>query len=309
MTSDVGAGERCWPSAEFTVLREGLERTVSDRPRDLQSVRAEYEAWAASRPLPDGIRIVAAAAPFITPSEWLTMSTERLDGRDGAALLFVHGGGFRVGSVGTGRPLAAWLVAACGVPAINAHYRLAPEYPFPAGLSDVCAAYVALCAVNPGGVIVVGESAGGGLLLSMMLWARDAGLPLPQAGYLISPAVDLSAVAAGTARDPMLDATMLRQMREDYLSPPDAIDDPLISPVHAELGGLPPLLIQFGGAECLAPSIRLLVERLHAADCPVQVEEWPEMFHGWPAFAGDLPEAADALESAARFIRCVLGLS
>lgn len=293
------------PSDSFLRLRERLEQAPA-RPDDLAAARREFDDWAAARPLPATVTAIPAPSPFVAPTEWLVPHSPR----PGLRLLYVHGGGFRVGSVLTGRPIAAALAGLTDIPVLNLHYRLAPEYPFPAALSDVYRAYEALCASpHPARVAVIGDSAGANLVLSTMLWARAVGLPLPAAGYLISPAVDLSESAdaiSSESRDPMLDTGMLRQMRADYLQGTYKAEDPLVSPIWSNLTGLPPMLIQSGAAELLAPSIRVLASRLHAAGTTVHTEEWAHMFHVWPLYAGEFPEADAALTTAAEWLLSVL---
>ena len=197
------------------------------------------------------------------PAHWLTAP-----GADtGRVLLFLHGGGYELGSVRSDGELAARLGRASGMRVLFPEYRLAPEHPFPAAIDDVRAAWRWLRAgqdVSARSIAVAGDSAGGGLAVALLVALRDAGQPLPAAAALMSPTVDLTSSGASMTeradQDPISTPAMLAQFASDYLAGADP-KTPLASPLFAALAGLPPLLIQVGTADLLLSDS----ERLAAA--------------------------------------------
>jgi epsilon-lactone hydrolase len=224
-------------------------------------------------------------------------------------ILYLHGGAFVTGSIGTHRRLMALLARAAQAKVIGLDYRLAPEHRFPAALDDCLAAYQALLAegCEPRHLGLAGDSAGGGLTASTLLLLRQRGLPLPAAAWMLSPALDLS---APVVPEP--------QMRWDYLAPlADQLDglvgaylpagadprDPLVSPLLADPSGLPPLLLHVGGYEALAGQARAFAQKARAAGVDCTLIEAEQLIHVYPAFAGLLPEASVALSQAGAFFQ------
>lgn len=231
---------------------------------------------------------------------------------DAGALLYLHGGAYIAGSTQGYRGLIAEIGKVAGLPAWAPDYRLAPEAPFPAAVDDAVAAYAALLAqgIPASRIVIAGDSAGGGLTLATLVKLKAEGLPLPAAGFLLSPWADLSCSVATmqskAADDPSLDQAGLLQSAAAYLAGQDAAH-PLASPVNADLAGLPPLLVQVGSAEILLGDSLLIADRAGHAGTHVQLEVWPEMIHVWHSFHFMLPEGRQALDAAGSFLRARLG--
>ncbi len=226
-------------------------------------------------------------------------------------LLYFHGGVYVIGSAAATVPLVGGLVRRTGTKAITLEYRLAPEHPYPAAVEDARAAYEGLLAQGfaPAQIALAGESAGAGLAVALLLALRDAGVPLPSCGYLMSPYVDLTlsgeTLAAKRDVDPLLTPDGLRARVPDYLGGADA-SDPLISPIFGDLTGLPALLIQVGSHEVLLSDALRLAARAALFDVPVRLEVTPGVPHVFQAYAGLLDEAAAALDRAADFVTAQL---
>lgn len=212
-------------------------------------------------------------------------------GDDDARLLYLHGGGYVVGSPRSHRSLIGRMAAGFGAPVLAVDYRLAPEHPHPAALHDVLAVWNALTELGgPAGtgldadrIAVAGDSAGAGLALALALSLRDAGRPLPAALGLISPWLDLDAdiggVRAPAPRDLLLNRTLLRVWAGAYLRAGAAPSDPLVSPLYADLAGLPPLVVHTTDDELIRADGRALAQRARAAGVPVSTEELPDLWH------------------------------
>ena len=224
------------------------------------------------------------------------------------SLIFFHGGGYCSGSIRSHRGMVAEAGRAAGVATLAVGYRLAPEHPFPAALEDALTVWDALMAqgADPAAIAVGGDSAGGGLTLALMISLKRHRRPLPACGWLISPWVDLAmtgaSLTAKAAVDPLISEAYLNELARQYLAGADPAD-PLISPLHADLTGLPPLLIQVGSAETLLDDATRLAERAGAGDVAVTLEVWPHMIHGWPLWAAHLESGRRALAHAGAFIR------
>ena len=222
-------------------------------------------------------------------------------------LLYIHGGAFVIGSPTDYRSLTGELGRAAGVRTVSLDYRLAPEHPFPAAVDDCVAAYRALLEAGnkPVDIALAGDSAGGGLVISTLLAARDAGLPMPAAALVISPWVDL-ACTGGTmqskqAEDPSITREGLQAMAALYLQG-KPLSTPLASPLYADLRGLPPLFVQVGSAELLLDDAVRLAGAAGAAGVPVHLSIWPNMPHVWHIFGFMLSEGRDALTEAGVFL-------
>lgn len=216
-------------------------------------------------------------------------------------IVYLHGGSYRVGSLRTHRGIVSRLAVATRTSVVAVDYRLAPEHRFPAAVDD---ARAVIAALGRRLLAVCGDSAGGGLALAATLALRDTGAPLPRALAVISPWTDLTCSASTytthAARDPVIDVDEALRTAADYLGATDP-RHPLASPLHADLRGLPPLLVQVGDAEMLLGDSLSLVDaaRAHGVDATLSV--YPDAVHSFPMH-DVLPEAAAALAEIARFL-------
>lgn len=259
------------------------------------------------------ISVVARSAPgtVMQPGQW-----DRVRGAAFAcaaapapdtAVLYLHGGGYTLGSHRTHAALASHLARAGSTTVVVPDYRLAPEHPYPAALEDALKVYGALLdTYDASRLAIAGDSAGGGLALSLVVALRAAGLPLPAALVLISPWTDLT-LDGGThqtlrSRDPMLSARWLRRAADGYRGEL-SLTDARISPLLADLRGLPPTLVQVGGDEILLDDARRLAERAWAVGVDLRMEIEPGMWHDFQLQAALLQRAAAAVTRIGRFLR------
>jgi acetyl esterase/lipase len=237
------------------------------------------------------------------PGEWI-----RVRGRErpSLAVLYLHGGGYTTGSPSTHRALTGHLAVHCDAEVFAPHYRLAPEHPFPAALDDAVAAWHGLRGhgLDASRLAIAGDSAGGGLAVATALRLRDLGEPMPCGLVLFSPWVDLTLerLAPAPPGEVMLTLPWVRECARGYAAGTDP-RHPGISPIEADLAGLPPTLIQVGTDELLLSDSRRLCERLRAARVPVELKEFPARWHVFQANAGVLADADRALEAVGRFLR------
>jgi epsilon-lactone hydrolase len=237
-------------------------------------------------------------------AEWITAPNAAAD----RAILYLHGGGYIMGSIDTHRELIARLSKAAQARILALDYRLAPEHAFPAPVEDTTAAYRWMLAqgLKASRIAVAGDSAGGGLTVAALVAFREAGLPMPAAGIPISPWVDLEAIGESmksrASQDPIVRPEMIREIASVYLAGQNP-RSPLAAPLYADLHGLPPLLIHVGDAEALLDDSRRLADRAKAAGVNVTLEVWPEMPHVWHLFAHFLPEGQRAIDRAGEFVR------
>jgi len=223
-------------------------------------------------------------------------------------IFHIHGGGFALGSAAGSAGLASALARKTGMRAVSAGYRLAPEHPYPAALQDVTAAYRALAgqAGSAGHIVVSGESAGGNLAIELLIAGQAEGLTMPAAALLLSPITDLtmtgSSYAGKAHADPAISARAIRTRAADYLAGTDPAD-PRVSPIFADLSGLPPLLIQAGSYEVLLDDATRLAAKAAADDVAVILDITPGVPHVFQVFAALLDEGDAALNRAARFIQ------
>jgi monoterpene epsilon-lactone hydrolase len=236
--------------------------------------------------------------------EWIAPANAPED----KAILYFHGGGFRMGSVTSHRDLIAQIALAIGCPVLAINYRLAPEHRFPAALDDALAAYGWMLGrgLERHNVAFAGDSAGGNLALAAMLALRERGLPLPVSAVLMSPWTDLAATGASYVTkanaDPIHQRPMILALAKNYLGGQGDPFDPLVSPLYADLRGLPPLLIQVGDRETVLDDSVMLAEKARAAGVDVELEIWDGMIHVFQMFGADLPEAHQAIASIAGFL-------
>lgn len=275
---------------------------------DIPTVRAAFEQFASVYPTADGVKREKADANGV-PGEWITPPAVSGD----TTILYIHGGGWTMGSVNTHARLVANICAACDARSFSIDYRLAPEHPYPAGLDDCITAYRWLIEdqrVDPARLVIAGDSAGGNLTLASLLRLRDEGLPLPAAAVCLSPATDMLATGEShrtrAEADPMLDPTGLPVVREAYCPDTDPAT-PYISPLYGDLKSLPPLLIHVGDAEILLDDSKGFAERAKAAGVDVTLKVWDEMIHVFQFFAPMLPEANEAIAEIGAFVKSRVG--
>lgn len=222
-------------------------------------------------------------------------------------IYYLHGGGYSIGSVDTHRNLIVRLAREANANAFAVDYRLAPEHPFPAALDDALSAWRWLLAqgVSPLRTVIAGESAGGGLTLSTTIALRDAGHALPAGAVAISPWADLTLSGASIDANARFDY-IARPVLETYVRRYAPLDPrhPLVSPVHAELRGLPPLLIQAGEAEALLDDALVVAKRAEEAGVPTTLHVFADMIHVFQVFPM-LPEAREAVQQIGDFVRRV----
>ena len=275
-------------------LPPGAQTPIADRRTLMEKV--------AFRVAPDvNVEAITAAG---RAAEWLRAP--------GAAstqvLLYLHGGGYVMGSINTHRALAGELSRAAQATVLLVDYRLAPEAPYPAAVEDAVSAYQWLLAqgFNAAQLAIAGDSAGGGLTAATLIALRERALPQPRAAVCISPWSDLSCTNASyhtrAAADPMIAPADVSYLANNYLQGADA-KSPLASPNRADLSGLPPLLIQVGRDEVLLDDAIVLHEAARSVGVDSTLEIWDDMIHVWHAFHPMLPEGKHAIERIGEFLQ------
>lgn len=238
------------------------------------------------------------------PVEWLTPAEAKPD----AVLLYWHGGAYLMGSSRSHRAMVSHIASSAGVRALVPEYRLSPEHRFPAALEDAQKLYRQLLAdgILPSNIIVAGDSAGGNLAVAMLLALRHAGDPMPRATVLLSPWLDLAgtgeSIVTRKDRDPLFDPDDLPFVISQYCDD-DEQKNPLVSPVYANLAGLPDTYIQVGDDEILLSDSERFAEKLRAAGGSAELEVWPGMWHVWQMFGGLIPEARRGTNKLGQYIR------
>lgn len=288
------------PSLQARLIARGLRRLVKPRQvgrADIPLLRALMVAMTRSR-LPEGVVTERVRAPV--RGEWLRPARPRR----GRMLLYFHGGGFFCGSPQTHRAITGRLARHLECPVFSLDYRLAPEHPYPAALEDALTAWRWLLAGGhrPDRIWLGGDSAGGGLALSLMLACRQQGLPQPAGALLFSPWTDLTCSAPSIAENLTSCAWFMpEQVRfaADLYAGGAVRSDPLLSPLSGDLRGLPPLVIHASDSELLRDDSVLLAQKARAAGVPVMLRLWHGLPHAWPNFAGLMPEGDACLAEAA----------
>jgi len=291
-------------SPELDKLVSMLRTAKISSDPTIEEIRAGWEKFAAS--------FVPAADLSFKPdvaggvaAEWVTAP-----GSDPSrVVLYLHGGGYTIGSIASYRSYTGRLARATQSRLLSVGYRLAPEHPFPAALDDAVSSYHWLLdqGISPSRIAIVGDSAGGGLALSMVIAIRDAGTPTPAAIVAIGPSTDLAKEGASMKErahlDPIVtyESSMAHALR--YVGPKGNLKHPLASPLYADLGGLPPLLIMVGTHEALFDDSTRFAAKARAAGVEVQLDIWEEMIHVWPFFADILPEGRQAIDKIGDYIK------
>jgi acetyl esterase/lipase len=296
-----------------TIVAQMRSAPPADLTLSPQVLRANMEAAMAGYPVPERTAITAVNADG-TSAEWLVAENADPSRR----VLYLHGGGYFYGNLDTHRGLAAAYSRASGCAVLALDYRLAPEHPYPAAVEDALTAYRWLRAHGPLGpaaastIGIVGDSAGGGLTLATLLALRDGDEPLPDAAVTVSAWTDLAGTGESwttrAAADPRVRRDVLDQMARWYLGDADPTN-PLASPWYADLAGLPPLLMQVGGAEVLLDDTRRVAAKARAAGVEVTEEVWPEMYHVWHHRWAEHPEGQAAIERIGEYLQAHVAVS
>jgi acetyl esterase/lipase len=279
-----------------------LRQSAFPADGDVRELRRLLAELTSAQPLPAGVTVTPAALGGIPTAEITLDGTEPRH-----VVLYFHGGVYVLGAAAQAAGLAAQIGRRTRAKVISVDYRLAPEHPYPAAVDDALTAYQALllAGTDPSDVAFAGESAGGGLAIATLVNARDHGLPLPAAAYLMSPYADLT--LAGTtmdtkrAADPLLSRENLQARVPDYTAGHDPALG-LISPIFAGLSGLPPLIIQAGSHEVLLDDAIRLARQAAVADVAVTLDITPGVPHVFQAYYPILDEAAAALDRAGQLL-------
>ncbi|HVN91647.1 MAG TPA: alpha/beta hydrolase [Candidatus Binataceae bacterium] len=287
-------------SPQLQTAIEAMKALVARPVSTPQAMRSIFEELAV-KPA-DDIKTEKVSAGGVD-AEWVCAPNAAAD----RVVLYLHGGGYVIGSVNTHRDLMARISRASGATVLGLNYRLAPEHAFPAAVDDAVAGYKWLLAqgIKPSKIAVAGDSAGGGLTAATLVAIKDNKLPTPAAAALLSPWVDMEGLGESmttrSAADPVVQKAGLLGMAAAYLQGQNA-KSPLAAPLYADLKGLPPLLIQVGDAETLLDDAIRLNDRAKAAGVSTKLEVWPEMIHVWQLFASFLPEGQQAIDGIGKFI-------
>ena len=272
-----------------------------NRETSVAQMRSDWDAAFGGTTAPVTCERVSAGG---VDGEWISPA----NAPENKAILYFHGGGFRIGSVSSHRDLIARIALASGCRVLAINYRLAPEHRFPAALDDAIAAYRWMldCGLTSANIAFAGDSAGGNLVLAAMLALRERRLPLPVSAVLMSPWTDLAATGASyisrAEADPIHQRAMILALAKNYLGGQGDPYDPLVSPLYADLGGLPPLLIQVGDRETVLDDFVMFADMARAAGIDVNLEVWDGMIHVFQMFGAELPEARQAIASIAGFL-------
>jgi epsilon-lactone hydrolase len=282
-----------------------LRAVIAARPRasEIAQMRLDSDERGRNFGLAADVTVQKVDANGV-PAEW----TATPDADASSAILYLHGGGYVLCSLDSHRHLAAKVGRASGTRTLAIDYRLAPEHPFPAPVEDTLAAYRYLLdgGIKAERIAMAGDSAGGGLVVAAMLAIREAGLALPACGWCISPWVDMEAQGASftdrAEADPTVQKATIQMMAEWYLGGANP-RHPHASPLHADLRGLPPLLIQVGAAETLLDDSVALARKAGASDVMVDLQIWPEMIHIWHLYFPMLSAGRRAIAAGGSFVR------
>ncbi len=284
------------------ITRRYLER-LDPQAADVVAMRRRLDSFSSLLKAAEGVDIEETAVHGLH-AEWLRPKTAS----DDRLLLYLHGGAYVLGSCLTHRAMVSHIARSAAICALVPEYRLAPEHPFPAAIEDAVGVYRELLTggMRPRDIVIAGDSAGGGLAVATMLALRDAGDPLPGAAVLLSPFLDLTASGASAttraASDPWFRAEDICVVRDNYCLP-DQVRNPAVSPVFADVSGLPHTLVQVGYDEILLSDSTRFADNMRAAGCSVELEVWPDLWHVFQLFVGKMPESRRAIERIAEFVR------
>ncbi|MGC2826418.1 MAG: alpha/beta hydrolase [Pseudolabrys sp.] len=289
-------------------VRVGLSWFVSRaRHETLDQSRRRFLAMEALIPYPPrDTQTITINAGGVSADRVITPAS-----RSNRHVLYLHGGAYRLGAPSTYRHVTWRIASAAQARVLVIDYRLAPEHPFPAALEDAVSCYRWLLAegTDPRQIAVIGDSAGGGLALALLLKLRDSSLPLPAAAVVLSPWTDLALTGASLTLNAKFDAMVHAEdapnFAADYLAGADP-RHPYASPLYGDPTGLPPTLIQVGSDEVLRDDAVRMAERMQRAHCQAELQIWPRMPHVWHLFAPILPEAREAITEIGKFVQRTL---
>ena len=289
-----------------TEQRKNIDAALRQSPIPADSSVSEQRRLlgelASARPLPADVTVASVRLGGVPAVE---ITVDGIEPRH--VVLYFHGGVYVVGDAFQSADIASQICRRTQARAVSLDYRLAPEHPYPAAVDDALAAYDALLreGVAPSDIALAGDSAGGGLAVATLVNARDHGLPLPAAAFLLSPYVDLTLAGATMDTKSDVDPVLSRELLEPRIADYAAGQDPalsLISPLFADLSGLPPLIIQVGTHEVLLDDAVRLAQRAAAADVAVTLDVTPEVPHVFQNFYPILDEGAEALDRAGQLL-------
>ena len=290
------------PSKELDTVLEMIRVRSAEVRKTTDDDRLSYERIMSTLPMDDDIETERVGVNGI-PAEWISAPESQED----RVILYLHGGGYLFGSARTHRVMLAHMARAAKARVLALDYRLAPEIPFPAPVEDSVSAYRWLLAqgISAQKMVIGGDSAGGGLAVAAMVALRSVGEPLPAAGVCISAWTDMESTGdshmTNAESDPSVSKERLLKIAKVYLAGKEPTA-PLASPIHADLTGLPPLLLQVGSIEVLLDDSTLLKSRAEAAGVSVEMEVWDDMPHVWHHYAPILPEARKAIGRIGEFV-------
>jgi epsilon-lactone hydrolase len=300
-------------SVQHSHLFKGrLKRDVITRETSTVELRKQFEEGAKKfGSIPPEVTVSPVRIPDLPEglaAEWIhPAGSAATPSASDKAIFYTHGGGYVTGNCADHRMHVAKFVKAAGVGALLYDYRLAPEYPFPAAMEDTLAAYRWLLSqgVLPANIVLVGESAGGGLCLASLLAIRDESLPLPAAGVALSPWTDLKCSGESYRTNARRDISTLGswEVWGSYYVGPNDPANPWISPLYGDLHGLPPILIEVGDHEILLDDSRRFAEKAKSTGIDLTLHVWDGMVHCFPLFAPMFPEATQAWEETIAYIR------
>ena len=293
--------------AQMKALREAVTAAGGFQPT-LEQQRDGIALMAQQAAVPEGV-IVSETYAGGCRAYW----NDAPGGSKDHVVLYLHGGGYVIGSPKSHERLVGHIAKAAGCRVLNVDYRLAPEHPHPAAVTDATNAYSWLLGqgYRPERIVISGDSAGGGLTLAMLLSLRDKGLPQPAAAVPLSPWTDLEGTGdsmdSNAPNDLIVQRDGLQGMAAEFLGEANP-HDPLAAPLYGEYHGIAPLYIQVGGDETLLDDSTRVAAKAQADGCDVRIDIFPEMQHVFQASVGNMPEATDAVQRIGNYLKQKLAL-